>query len=388
MPEVSGQGEKASSSAGDNLWSTLFAGPVAGVCSRFCVYPFDTVKARLQIQPRETGGTLQYKGTADAFLKILRKDGPQGLYRGFPVAAAGSIPANMAYFGGYELGKSLLPAGMGVSGDLAVGAVAQMVAGMVFTPVDVIKERLQVQELIASSSSSSSSIGDRLGAGRTAGGMKIGGSSPGSPLQPGLRGGTVTAVRALISERGVLGLMRGYWATNAVWIPWNMLFVAFNEQAKLAASRLLLNTKDLKEHGGTKDVLASPTCGTSLITDQRREAGDSSSEVPNPGRSSDDMTPEDAQLPPWALILCSAGAASLAGVMTHPVDVIKTRIQVMGPSLDGVPTSAFLVTTTLIQKEGFKAFTRGLTARLVMLAPGTALVWAIYEPVKRSLAFM
>ncbi len=37
----------------------------------------------------------------------------------------GNVPANMAYFGGYELGRAVVPPGLGIAGDMAVGAVAQ-----------------------------------------------------------------------------------------------------------------------------------------------------------------------------------------------------------------------------------------------------------------------
>ena len=58
----------------------------------------------------------------------------------------GVAPASMAYFGGYESGKVLVPAGHGVLGDMAVGVWAQLVAGVVFTPIDIVKERLQVSK--------------------------------------------------------------------------------------------------------------------------------------------------------------------------------------------------------------------------------------------------
>lgn len=35
-------------------------------------------------------------------------------------------------------------AGWGMAGDMAVGAAAQLMAGVVFTPIDIVKERLQV----------------------------------------------------------------------------------------------------------------------------------------------------------------------------------------------------------------------------------------------------
>ena len=132
----------------------------------------------------------------------------------------------MAYFGGYELGKLLVPPGMGMPGDMAVGAVAQvnvctggivspfkfeseattlqLVAGAVFTPVDVVKERLQVQGMLPQLAPS-------------------GGHNPSAQQQgpAALLGGgrgpaAVQAVQALVLERGVLGLMRGYWVSDSV----------------------------------------------------------------------------------------------------------------------------------------------------------------------------
>ena len=44
----------------------------------------------------------------------------------------------------YESGKALVPEGHGMLGDMAVGVWAQLVAGVVYTPIDIVKERLQV----------------------------------------------------------------------------------------------------------------------------------------------------------------------------------------------------------------------------------------------------
>ena len=38
----------------------------------------------------------------------------------------------------------MIPAGHGMLGDMAVGVWAQLVAGVVYTPIDIVKERLQV----------------------------------------------------------------------------------------------------------------------------------------------------------------------------------------------------------------------------------------------------
>lgn len=40
---------------------------------------------------------------------------------------------------------SLVAGGWGLGGDMLVGACAQLTGGLLFTPVDVVKERMQVR---------------------------------------------------------------------------------------------------------------------------------------------------------------------------------------------------------------------------------------------------
>ena len=64
-----------------------------------------------------------------------------------------------------------------------------------------------------------------------------------------------------------------------------------------------------------------------------------------------------------------------------PIDTIKTRIQ--KSSATGSGWERFKVVTTEIwQKEGFKAFYKGLTPRVLRVAPGQAVTFMVYEKVK------
>ena len=40
------------------------------------------------------------------------------------------------------------------------------------------------------------------------------------------------ALTSITSQQGVAGLMKGYWATNSVWLPWNMIYIACYEKSK------------------------------------------------------------------------------------------------------------------------------------------------------------
>ncbi|MEW5299936.1 MAG: hypothetical protein WDW38_002758 [Sanguina aurantia] len=301
-----------SSSISDSAWFRgLVTGPIAGLCSRLVVYPADTIKARLQVQgaiPHQ-GSALPYRNTLHAMQQIATKEGFLGFYRGFSAVALGSIPANMAFFSGYELGKVIVP-GQGVATDICVGAIAQLVGSVVFTPVDVIKERMQVQAMMRSSYSYT---------------------------------GPLHAIECLVKERGVTGLLKGYWATNVVWVPWSALYLAGYELAKTAAAKSL----------GTQDGASS---------------------------SPDSIQPPST-LPVPVLFACSAAAASAAAVLTHPMDVVKTRLQVLSASTS--VAAADLTSWSVFRQlaaEGPRALlTSGLTARILTLAPGTAISWVVYD---------
>lgn len=78
-------------------------------------------------------------------MQVARAEGFSGFYRGFGAVLSGVAPASALYFGGYETGKRVVPASYGVPGDMLVGCYTQAIAGIVFTPVDIIKERMQVR---------------------------------------------------------------------------------------------------------------------------------------------------------------------------------------------------------------------------------------------------
>lgn len=47
------------------------------------------------------------------------------------------------------------------------------------------------------------------------------------------------AVSSIVQQQGLPGLMKGYWATNSVWFPWNMIYIASYEKSKAMLARQL-----------------------------------------------------------------------------------------------------------------------------------------------------
>lgn len=86
-------------------------------------------------------------GVLDTFGSIVRKEGIGHLYKGLPAILVGAIPSHAVYFATYEFVKERLggrapghhPIVNGVSGACAV-----MAHDAIVTPLDVIKQRMQV----------------------------------------------------------------------------------------------------------------------------------------------------------------------------------------------------------------------------------------------------
>ena len=147
----------------------------------------------------------------------------------------GTVPANALYFAGYEASKASLPAGIvppGAATHAAAGLAAQALAGVAFTPMDVVKERMQTQQLALESGAAGATRYAHAG----------------------------EALSSLLAREGVAGgLFKGYGATLAVWGPWTMLYFVGYEAAKEGAA------KRLGVHGGADALPAWACAGSAAV---------------------------------------------------------------------------------------------------------------------------
>ena len=109
---------------------------------RTSLYPFTLVKTRLQIQK----GNEIYKGTWDAFRKIVKNEGFKGLYKGFWVNLF-SIVSGTFYVLTYENVRHLLQANDVTDSRiraLVAGGCASLVGQTIIVPIDVISQHLMM----------------------------------------------------------------------------------------------------------------------------------------------------------------------------------------------------------------------------------------------------
>lgn len=135
-------------------------------------------------------------------------------------------------------------------------------------------------------------------------------------------------------------------ATNSVWIPWSILHISLYEQAKQMA---------LQGRAWCQSMTGMRTGATQLTSCYYETVG-----LHWPGRGHREPMRANAggmtqaePLPAWILGSCSASAAAVATSLTHPADVIKTRLQVLtavSPSQQARLTAIQVAQTTWLRE--------------------------------------
>lgn len=178
------------------------AGMVGGTVGKLICHPIDTVKAKIQVQTNwgySSVGSIRSIASA-----TVRAEGIRGLYRGLGISLTGSIPASALYFGSYEWFKMKAHQNGFLKSHpnlchLAGGMFAETIACVLFVPIDVIKERRQVQSSLKTYAYKS----DR------------------------------DAIRQIAKTEGLRGMYRAYGATVFSFGPFSALYFMFYEKFKL-----------------------------------------------------------------------------------------------------------------------------------------------------------
>lgn len=87
----------------------LLCGALAGSISQTLTYPFDVLRRKMQVTGMDALG-VKYSGALDALQRILKTEGPRGLYRGLWPNLLKVAPSIATSFFTYELVKELLGA--------------------------------------------------------------------------------------------------------------------------------------------------------------------------------------------------------------------------------------------------------------------------------------
>ncbi|KAJ0020229.1 hypothetical protein Pint_32460 [Pistacia integerrima] len=128
---------------GLRYWQFMIAGSIAGSVEHMAMFPVDTVKTHMQaLRPCP----IKPVGLRQAIKSIIKIEGPSALYRGIAAMGLGAGPAHAVYFSVYEIAKKYFSAGNpnnSVAHAIS-GVFATVASDAVFTPMDMVKQRLQL----------------------------------------------------------------------------------------------------------------------------------------------------------------------------------------------------------------------------------------------------
>merc|ERR1712215_284598 len=125
--------------------TNIASGGAAGTMSLLFVYSLDYARTRLANDAKGKGGERQFNGLVDVYVKTLKSDGIQGLYRGFTISAVGIFIYRGMYFGLYDTLKPLLlgaDANVGIS--FLLGWAVTVTAGLMSYPIDTVRRRMMM----------------------------------------------------------------------------------------------------------------------------------------------------------------------------------------------------------------------------------------------------
>lgn len=136
----------------------LVSGFLGDFVSSFAYVPSEVLKTRLQLQGkynnRFSDSGYNYRNLIDAIKVIIKEEGFLALFYGYKATLARDLPFSALQFAFYEkfrttaflLDKNKIdPESLSLSLEILTGAAAGGLAGIITTPFDVVKTRLQTQ---------------------------------------------------------------------------------------------------------------------------------------------------------------------------------------------------------------------------------------------------
>jgi solute carrier family 25 iron transporter 28/37 len=323
-----------------------------------------------------------------SFMGLLKQHGFARLWRGAPAMLAACVPSHTAYFSVYEAAKENLGVnqpGHHPLGAAAAGACATTMHDLIITPMDLVKQRLQL----------------------------------------GYYSGVWNCISTVARDEGIGALFRAFPTTLVMNIPYASIVVATNESAKEAlnpsgehsmgvylasgalsgaVAALATNPLDvIKTRLQTQQCVAVAVEACAIHSESIPAMPSGGASAPSGGGSS----PAVAASVRRAAARIAGSATSLLGVNPATLGQLysggastSAAAAAAGVAADdcacgvkqmsGAPKYTGIVDAArkIMAEEGGRGFFRGVKARVALHTPAMAISWGTYEAVKKALQRM
>ncbi|KAI5715068.1 hypothetical protein M8J77_010032 [Diaphorina citri] len=309
----------------DKLSHIMMAGATAGIMEHCVMFPFDTIKTRMQslTTSSQTG-----RGMGEVFRGMVAQEGVLRPLRGVNAVILGAAPAHALYFSCYEYLKDTFTNRTLINNNVGyglAGGMATMLHDGIMTPADVVKQRLQMYN---------------------------------SPYRSMLE-----TIRTVYRTEGLVAFYRSYTTQLAMNVPFQSIhFITY--EVIYYTIRTVYRTEGLVafyRSYTTQLAMNVPFQSIHFITYEVMQT------ITNPSRSYN----------PIAHMMSGAISGGVAAAITTPLDVCKTFLntQQSKEKISGL----FGAIRSVYKLGGPLGFFRGLQARVLYQMPSTAICWSTYE---------
>ncbi|CAL9192778.1 unnamed protein product [Musa hybrid cultivar] len=361
---------------GLRFWQFMVAGSVAGLVEHTAMFPVDTLKTRMQAGSPPCQPLVGLRQTLRA---VVSAEGPLGLYRGVGAMGLGAGPAHAVYFSVYELSKESLsrenPNNPAV--HAASGVLATIASDAVFTPMDTVKQRLQLK---------------------------------GSPYK-----GVVDCVSRVLTEEGIRAFYASYKTTVIMNAPYTAVHFATYEAAKRALmeispesatdERLVVHATAGAAAGALAAAVTTPLdvvktqlqCQVKLgrlrsilmVVDQFSKYATfivapiyySAEEATKLIMKNSNHSPEWAKLPQNGLHFVCLGFIGFLLFKVLVGSFVFLEQGVCGCDRFSSSSTSEVI-RAIIGRDGYVGLMRGWKPRMLFHAPAAAICWSTYEATK------
>jgi solute carrier family 25, member 39/40 len=296
-----------------------------------------------------------FTSTFDGLRKIARNEGLPALWRGLSPTLLMAVPGNVIYFAGYDYLRHSPQSPMRRDGipdgvlPLIAGSTARVFAAFTVSPLEMFRTRMQASH-----------------------------SHTGQNTGRGIIRSTADGVADLVRARGIRALWTGVNLTLWRDVPFSAIYWWGYEVGRnaLVAARERGRPLDITEDQGSRKRSKSKSKWEAYDRERVRE--------------NTTTTLIDS-------FVAGAGSGAVAALVTTPFDVGKTRQQTVGHSPNGASTLPNAAGQALrpeersmprflwhiFKTEGMPGLFRGWAARLMKIAPSTAIMISTYELSKK-----
>ncbi|KAL1344852.1 hypothetical protein HN51_018668 [Arachis hypogaea] len=304
------------------LGAALFSGVSAAL------YPMVVLKTRQQVS------SAKYS-CLNMSCAIMRYEGFRGFYKGFGTSLMGTIPARALYMAALEVTKSNVGTGLielgfsdttaAAMSNAAAGVTSAMAAQLVWTPIDVVSQRLMVQGCSSNGGSNNSMLRNLN--------------------SENYRNG-IDAFRKILCADGARGFYRGFGISILTYAPSNAVWW----------------TSYSMVHRVIWSAFGCYMCDN----------------------SSNNFRP-DSRAMLGVQGLSAVVASGVSAIVTMPLDTIKTRLQVLDADDNGRrrPLTFGQTIRNLVKEGGLLACYRGLAPRWASMSMSATTMITTYEFLKR-----